>query len=232
MAGEGNRFKSYESKLPKPLIQVHDKSMIERVIDNLGSNNNYIFIIQKKHTISNSLDVFLKKLLPDCKVIITEHVTEGPACTALLAEEFITSDPLIIINCDQIIKDFSIDELILFSQKEDLSGILGAFISTSEKNSYMKLNSNGEVVEIKEKLVISNIATNGLHFWKNGTDFIHSAKEMISCNERYNNEFYIAPTYNYLIKKGKKVLPFFYNFHYPIGTPEDLKYYINKYGNT
>ena len=95
----------------------------------------------------------------------------------------------------------------------------------------MKLDPHGEVTEIKEKIVISNIATNGLHFWKNGKDFVYSAKEMINAEERYNNEFYIAPSYNYLIKTNKKILPYFYNLHFPIGTPEDLKIYQNLYGH-
>ena len=48
-----------------------------------------------------------------------------------------------------------------------------------------------------------------MHFWKCGKDFVSSVKEMIAAGEKYNNEFYIAPTYNYLIKDGKKILPFF-----------------------
>ena len=54
---------------------------------------------------------------------------------------------------------------------------------------------------------------------------------MIEANETYNNEFYIAPSYNYLIKNGKKILPFFYNLHYPIGTPEDLLKYQETFKN-
>jgi hypothetical protein len=82
---------------------------------------------------------------------------------------------------------------------------------------------------VKEKIVISNIATNGLHYWKFGKYFVDSAEEMIRGNDRYNGEFYIAPTYNYLINKGKKILPYFFNLHFPIGIPEDLEKYKNTY---
>ena len=81
------------------------------------------------------------------------------------------------------------------------------------------------MVEVKEKIVISNLATNGLHYWKHGKYFVKSAEEMIAQNDRYNGEFYVAPTYNYLIKDGKKVLPYFFNLHFPIGVPEDLEKY-------
>jgi hypothetical protein len=65
----------------------------------------------------------------------------------------------------------------------------------------------------------------------NGSDFVESAEKMIEANETYNNEFYIAPSYNYLVKDGKKILPFFYNLHYPIGTPEDLQKYKETFKN-
>jgi hypothetical protein len=67
-----------------------------------------------------------------------------------------------------------------------------------------------------------------LHYWKEGKFFVDSAEEMIAKEDRYNNEFYIAPSYNYLIKQGKKILPYFFNLHFPIGTPEDLKSYQNE----
>ena len=95
----------------------------------------------------------------------------------------------------------------------------------------MKLDPNGEVIDVKEKIVISNVATNGLHFWSNGINFIENAYEMINNSEKYNGEYYIAPTYNYLIKNGGKVLPYFYNLHFPIGTPEDLEKYKEYYGD-
>jgi hypothetical protein len=130
-----------------------------------------------------------------------------------------------------MIHDFNVSTLLEFCEKNSADGILGAFVSSSKKNSYMKLDPQGEVTEVKEKIVISNIATNGVHFWRNGKDFVNSAKEMIKNNEKYNNEFYIAPSYNYLIKAGMKILPFFYNLHWPIGVPEDLKKYQELYGD-
>ena len=232
MAGEGKRFSDVGYTIPKPFIPVHKKPMVQAVVENLNIDGKHIFIIQKKHSVGNNLETFLKALKPDSVVIDIDDLTEGPACTALLADVHIDDNPLIIVNCDQMIHDFDVNKLLEFCDKNEADGILGAFLSSSKKNSYMKIDPQGEVTEIKEKIVISNIATNGLHFWKNGRDFVKSAKEMIEAGERYNNEFYIAPTYNYLIKDGKKILPFFYNLHWPIGVPEDLNKYKQLYGNS
>ena len=233
MAGEGKRFSDIGYTIPKPFIPVNKKPMVQSVVENLDIDGKHIFIIQKKHSVGNSLQTFLKALKPDSVVIEIDELTEGPASTALLASEYIDNDvPLIIVNCDQMIHDFDVNKLLEFCDKNQADGILGAFISSSKKNSYMKLDPQGEVIEVKEKIVISNTATNGLHFWKHGKDFVSSASEMIKAGERYNNEFYIAPTYNYLIKDGKKILPFFYNLHWPIGVPEDLNKYKELYGNS
>ena len=233
MAGEGKRFSDIGYTIPKPFIPVNKKPMVQAVVENLDIDGKHIFIIQKKHSVGNSLQTFLKALKPDSVVIEIDELTEGPASTALLASEYIDNDvPLIIVNCDQMIHDFDVNKLLEFCDKNQADGILGAFISSSKKNSYMKLDPQGEVIEVKEKIVISNTATNGLHFWKHGKDFVSSASEMIKAGERYNNEFYIAPTYNYLIKDGKKILPFFYNLHWPIGVPEDLNKYKELYGNS
>lgn len=231
MAGAGKRFSDVGYTIPKPFIPVNGKPMVQSVVENLNIDGKHIFIIQKSHSVGKNLETFLNSISPNCIIISVDKLTDGPACTALLAEEYIDETPLVIVNCDQMIHDFDIKKLEEFAKINKADGVLGAFISSSKKNSYMKVDPQGEVIEIKEKIVISNIATNGLHFWSNGKDFVYSSKQMIQSNERYNNEFYIAPSYNYLVKDGKKILPFFYNLHFPIGTPEDLNKYKEIYGN-
>ena len=53
---------------------------------------------------------------------------------------------------------------------------------------------------------------------------------MINNNENYNGEFYVAPTYNSLIKKGKKIGVYHIpnEQHNAVGTPEDLIKYADK----
>ena len=77
------------------------------------------------------------------------------------------------------------------------------------------------------------MSLNGIHFWKKGSDFVKSAELMIKNNERYNNEFYIGPTYNTLIEQGKKIGIYHIpnEQHHAVGTPEDLLKYTNKLYN-
>lgn len=231
LAGAGFRFTSAGYKQYKPFIQVINDTMIREVIKNLFNPlHRFVFVINLEQISKEDFISHIDDLNFNYEVVGVESMTEGPACSALAAKELIdTLDPLIIINCDQIIRDFNPEYLQEFSRITEADGFLGCFLSSSKKNSYIKTDPNGEVVEVREKIVISNLATNGLHYWKHGTYFVESAEEMIGNNDRYNGEFYIAPTYNYLIKKGKKILPYFFNLHFPIGVPEDLEKYKNIY---
>lgn len=228
LGGAGKRFSDAGYGKPKPFIDVNGDPMIRAVIKNLYHERaRFIFVINEEIFSAEDFENSLSGLDIDYDILSVPKLTDGPASTVLFGQDLIDNeDPLIVINCDQIILDFDLDKLMLFAEVSGCDGLLGCFLSSSKKNSYVKLDPNGEVCDVKEKIVISNIATNGLHFWSAGSDFVSSATEMIQANDRYNNEFYVAPTYNYLIKKGKKILPFFYNLHFPIGTPDDLESYL------
>lgn len=228
LGGAGKRFSDAGYENPKPFIDVNGEPMIKAVIKNLYHESaHFIFIINEELFSFEDFENSISELDISYDILSVPNLTEGPASTVLVGRDLIdNSDPLIVINCDQIIMDFDLETLMSFAEVSGCDGLLGCFLSSSKKNSYVKLDPNGEVCDVKEKIVISNIATNGLHFWSNGADFVSSAVEMIEANDRYNNEFYVAPTYNYLVKRGKKILPFFYNLHFPIGTPDDLENYL------
>ena len=228
LAGAGFRFTSAGYKKFKPFIHVSKDSMIREVIQNLRHPNyRFIFIINTQQISRDEFWDHIKgEVGQDCLILCVNEITEGPASTALIAESYIDNqDSLIIVNCDQMIWDFNPLYLEQFAKVTNADGFVGCFLSSSKKNSYVKVDPNGEIVEVREKMVISNIATNGLHYWKRGHDFVKSANEMIKQDDRYNGEFYIAPTYNYMIKDGKRILPYFFNLHFPIGVPDDLKKY-------
>ena len=59
---------------------------------------------QTAHVINFKIDVVLKTLVPKCNVVIVDHLTEGAACTTLLAKEYFNDDkPLLFANSDQYV---------------------------------------------------------------------------------------------------------------------------------
>jgi HAD superfamily hydrolase (TIGR01509 family) len=227
MAGAGSRFEQAGYTFPKPLIDVRNKPMIQVVVENLNIDANYIYIVQKKHRSQYNLDALLNLITPGCKIVEIDGITEGAACTALLAKEYINNDaPLFFANSDQFV-EWDSNEFMYKMQETNSDGGIVTFEATHPKWSFAKINeSTGLVEEVAEKNPISNIATVGYYYWKQGSDFVKYAEQMIDKNIRVNNEFYVCPVFNQAIEDNKEIRTFNVEGMWGLGTPEDLKYYL------
>jgi len=229
MAGAGSRFEQAGYTFPKPLIEVKGKPMIQVVVENLNLDANYIYVVQKAHREKYNLDTLLNLITPDCKIVEIERLTEGAACTALLAKDFIDSDaPLFFANSDQFV-EWDSNEFMYKMQETNADGGIVTFTATHPKWSFAKVDDNGLVTEVAEKNPISDIATVGYYYWKNGSDFIKYAEQMIEKNIRVNNEFYVCPVFNEAVQDCKQIRTFNTKAMWGLGTPEDLTYYLENY---
>lgn len=229
MAGNGSRFAQAGYTFPKPLIEVHGKPMIQVVVENLAVNANFIFVVQKSHREKYNLDSMLSLICPGCKIVEVEGVTEGAACTVLLAKEHINNDePLVIANSDQFVEWNSLEFFYKMNEQNLDAGIV-SFRATHPKWSYAKVDENGFVTEVAEKNPISDIATVGIYYWKQGKDFVRFAETMINKNIRVNNEFYVCPVFNEALLENLKIKTFDIPKMWGIGTPEDLDYFLKNY---
>ena len=230
MAGEGSRFVKEGYTFPKPLIDVCGKPMIQMVVENLDFDAEYIFLVRKQHLEKYSgLKTTLNRITNGrFKIVEVDGLTEGAACTALLAKEFIDNDEdLLIANSDQVV-EYSHENFNMLKSLTDVDGIVFAFHAVHPKWSFAKIDGDGFITEIAEKVPISNVATCGIYWYRSGKDFVEAAESMIAKNIRVNNEFYIAPVYNEMISNGKPVIPFFVHKMHGIGTPEDLQTFLKK----
>ena len=229
MAGAGSRFEQAGYTFPKPLIDVRNKPMIQVVVENLNIKANFIYIVQKLHREKYNLDTLLNLITPNCKVIEVDGITEGAACTALLAREYIDNDmPLFFANSDQFV-EWDSNEFMYKMNETNCDGGIVTFEATHPKWSFAKINDQGLVTEVAEKNPISNIATVGFYWWKHGSDFVKYADEMIERNIRVNNEFYVCPVFNQAIADSKQIRTFNIEKMWGLGTPEDLKYYLENF---
>jgi len=223
MAGRGQRWIDAGYIFPKPLVEINNTPMIQLVLENLNLDGKYIFICLKEHIEKFSLDILLKNLKPNSKIITVDSITEGATSTVLLAKNFFDDEnPLIIANCDQWL-DWSSSDFINFLDKKKPDGAIVTFTSTHPKNSFVKINNEGKIIEVAEKKPISNLANVGIFYYKSGHEFISAMEAMIQKNLRINNEFFIAPAYNELDLESKNVLPYHVQNVKSMGTPEDLE---------
>ena len=151
MAGAGSRFEKAGYTFPKPLIDVEGKPMIQAVVDNLNIEAQHVFIVQKAHYEKYNLQQTLNQISPNCEIVQVEGITEGAACTTLLAKQYIDNDePLVIANSDQYVK-WDSNEFMYSMVGDSVDGGILTFKSTHPKWSYAKLGDDGFVCEVAEK---------------------------------------------------------------------------------
>ena len=210
MSGAGSRFVAQGYSKPKPLIEFFGKPMIEHVLTNLGVNNTFTLCVLRDHfDVDPDLFMRLGKKVAKLNIVFVDKLTRGAAETCLLAKKYLDPEStLTIANCDQWMK---------WDQKDfELS---------------LEINNEGLAIRTAEKQVISPYATTGIYVWTKCIDFIWAAEKMIREDIRVNNEFYVCPVYNQNIAKGARIGIYSPEEHWPIGTPEDLEYFIKVHAN-
>ena len=180
MAGAGSRFSQAGYTFPKPLVDVRGEPMIQTVVENLNIDARHIFIVQEEHYKKYSLQNTLERISPGCKIIQTNGITEGAACTTLLAKDYINNDePLLIANSDQY-AEWDSNEFMYSMVGDGVDAGILTFYSTHPKWSYAALNKQGFVSRVEEKNPISDKATVGIYFWRKGS--------ICRANDRYRKQ--------------------------------------------
>ena len=231
-AGEGARFRKAGFSKPKPFIDVLGQPMIQHVLENITPKNASVHLLLRREHADREQRLVGDLVSREINVHYVNHLTEGTACTLLLAREaFDNQDPLLVANSDQLV-DFSVDDFVADCMRRRLDGSILVFREKSldSKWSYARLDGDGCVVEVAEKKAISDLATVGIYSFRRGSDFVDGAIDMIVRNDRVNNEFYTCPVYNYLVAKGKRIGVYEVprESMHGLGTPEDLDVFVNR----
>lgn len=239
MAGEGSRFKVAGYKDPKPFIPVGKKSMIRWVLENMLPKDTSVkvkfhLIMRSDHLTMYPVQSLFEGMPPTVSFAIhlTRGLTEGAACSVLIAKDMIDSqNPLVIVNSDQFL-EWNPDSFYKSLLNPTYDGCILTFLQPDPKDvkwSYASVNNDGLVTEVAEKKWISPFATVGLYGWARGSDFVSQAEQMIAKNIRTNNEFYVCPVYNEAIVAGQKVRVSLCKGMWGLGVPEDLEKFRRDY---
>lgn len=226
IAGNAQRFVDAGYTMPKPLIMVGNKHIINWALSSINYTFcDVVFIVKRSHINVYAIDEILyKKFGKDIKIVVAEQDTRGSVETCLLAEDFINLElPLIVYTPDVFF------EPVFDPSKIDtrLDGFILTFKANNPAHSYVKLDDRGDVVKTAEKQVISENAAVGIYYFKTGNCYVKYAKRLIADNIRTNNEFYICPIYNMLISDGMKIQIDQIEKMHVLGTPIELEFFIN-----
>lgn len=207
--------------------------MINWVIGNFDLNeSDKIFIIVKKgDEIEKLRDEWFKKIPLNINFVVLDSPTEGPADTVNKVRDQLDPEmPLIVANSDQYV-DENLNEFVTSICSATSVGCILTMEAAGSKWSYVSRSIDGFVQKVVEKIEISDEATVGIYGWHKAKHFFNSFDRMVGENDRTNNEFYVAPTYNYLIEQGYLVsaenIGKVEQKIFGLGTPEDLDIFLN-----
>lgn len=229
-----SRFNAAWFSLPKPLIKIWDRTMIEWAVSGLQESFSnlfeldFLFIVLASHVEEFHIDSFLREKYPWSKIITIENITRGQAETVIKAKEHINNlNKLIIYNADT----YSLydDNLISLINNEAIDGIIPCFEHSDSRYSYVSLDKYGYVNKVVEKLAISNHATNGFYYFREWSRFVTFCEAMINDQKTEHGEFYVWPIYNYLIQNGQRIKISSIKENWVLWTPEEMQHFIHNF---
>lgn len=228
LAGRGTRVT--KDNLPKPLVDILGKPMIQQAVESLDIDGRYYFVTRKYDDpeLNERLNEVLFECTDDPIILTIDYETDGPAISASLPYSLLNPrEPLIVTNCDQYML-WDSQRFLDYCTLTDADGVVVTYNVKTEKNSYIELDEEGWGVRVVEKEIISDHSLNGIHYWKRAIDFFQSVVDMIHSQDTVNGEYYIGPTYNYMINNGQKVCsyPIKVDQHWAIGTDEDIDRFL------
>ena len=231
MAGLGSRFTEKGINVPKPLIEISGRYMIEWALKNIQgmSYSELIFIILKEHEENFALGSELLNLkIPKSNVLIINQVTEGQLQTVLAAKEMLKTDEDLLISPTDTYVASNIKQAIQ-TKSSSCSGIISVIEKLGNQWSFAKTDKNNKVIEVAEKRRISSLASTGLYYFSSCNRFIDFSNKIISSNAKTKGEFYVIPVYQEYIDEGHFISTNIADEMWDLGTPESISFFENNY---
>ena len=234
MGGLGSRFRKAGYTVPKYMIEARGRTLFEWSLISLDGYKEdveqYIFIAMEDKTsdVRAFIDEKCKRIgITDYQVILLDYLTDGQATTAKLASQYWNLDnALLIYNIDTYVEAGEMN-----SRQLKGDGFIPCFQAEGNHWSFVRLDDEGKVVEIKEKMRISNYCTLGAYYFKTCRLFEELYEDYYGKpQELVNGEKYVAPLYDHLLKWGGEIFISDINPRkvHVLGTPEELEEFVKR----
>lgn len=243
MAGAGQRFADAGYRVHKPAIMTVDratgqeKPMVVCATKDLpgvaADGSNVIYVDRNFHQ-TDGVEDAIRAWYPQAAFITVDHLTEGQACTCMLAEPYLDPEqPLLIAGCDNGM-DIDRDDFDALTKECDCIVFTyrhnEAVLANPNAYGWMIADADGNITGTSIKKAISDrpmedpavVAT----FWfRRAAVFIEATKKMIAENDRINGEFYVDQTVKHVLDLGYRAKIFDIDRYVGWGTPADYEGY-------
>lgn len=241
MAGFGDRYLRAGYNLPKPLIPVDGKPMIERVVDAFRDRETgafpegvrFLYTVNETHARDNDVRGTIERITPGAAVAVIAPHKDGPVRTLLDCASQIPDDDDVLLNYCDFGVAWSFAQFRAWLKEKKWNGAMTAYRGFHPHSlgptlyAYMK-NDGDRVTEIREKHhftadKLKEYASSGLYWFDSGKRMKQVAQALFDKGERVNGEFYISMMMQALLEDRGTVGVYELDKFYQWGTPEDLR---------
>ena len=228
IGGIGQRFKENGYEKPKALINIYGKPIISYLLDNLNTDNiDYIFIPYNKEYKKYRFEDLLIKNYPkiNFRFFCLENNTRGAAETINIGINNLNEERDIPVLCLDNDNFYTCD---IISQWNGENCVF-SFEDKTENPiySYVKMNENNEIIDIKEKDKISSNACTGAYGFNSINHLKKYTSKIIEGNITQKSEFYTSGVIKEMISEGVsfKNINILNKHYFSLGTPEQVNQY-------
>lgn len=235
MSGIGKRFLEVGYSVPKPLIVIDGKPIIEHVCNLFPGETKFTFICNSKHLAETNIRDILLKIKPNANIIEIPNHKLGPVYAVSLVEDLIEDDEEVIVNYCDFGTYWDYSDFLKHTRERDADGAIPSYKGFHPhmlgKTNYAFMRDDKQwMLEIKEKEPFTNnrmneYASNGTYYFKKGKFVKKYFNELIQKDINLSGEYYVSLIYNLMVADGLKVSIYDIQHMLQWGTPQDVDEY-------
>ena len=238
MAGEGKRYREAGYAVPKPFIEVQEIPMVVRAARALPPADKWIFVCRREHLEQYGGEKIIAPYFPNVHFVVVDRLTEGQACTCMLAEKLIPQDAMLTIGPSDNDMIYDQEQFKAFADNKDIDGWIWTFrhnpavLQNPKMYGWVELQKRGQTLAkaVRCKQPLSNTpmedhAVIGAFTFRHASIFFDSVRRMIEADCRINGEFYADVAADFAIQAGYHIHAFEVGQYICWGTPADFVLY-------
>ena len=237
MSGMSSRFSTAGYTIPKYLIEIDGKKVIEHIIDLYPKDSDFIFIINNKHENETDIVEVLEELVDNRIIATIPSHKKGPVFSVSTFEDFIDDEEQVIVNYCDFSMFWEYEKFENFVNETGCDGCVVSYTGFhphmlgSDNYAFCKVDENNKILEIREKQPFTNnkmneFASTGTYYFKKGKYVKEYFRQLMDEDISINGEYYVSLIYNLLIRDGLTSLVYEVPHMLQWGTPFDLDVYL------
>jgi NDP-sugar pyrophosphorylase family protein len=241
MSGMSSRFSSAGYKIPKYLIEVDGKPVIEHIVNLYPKDTEFAFILNEEHYKSTDIVDLLQSITNTPLIVVIPPHKKGPVYSVFEENWIIDDEEQVIINYCDFSMYWNYDNFEQFVNEMDCEGCVVCYTGFhphmlgSDNYAFCKTDEVNRILEVREKQPftdnkMSEFASTGTYYFKKGKYIKKYFKQLMDEDININGEYYVSLIYNLLVRDELTSLVYEVPHMLQWGTPFDLNVY-NSWSN-